>query len=82
MEPIFVCVYIFDYCIEDFLLKGIFTKEEDARELETKLKEAAAKSVYVVRQNLENLKEHILGARLGELKDVLLRLEEKLEAKG
>jgi len=78
-----LCVWGFDLASEEFILLGAFTKREDAdafAALPETIAAAAAIRPRVIAMTLCELKAQLLRERLGQLHDVLLRIEAKGKA--
>ncbi len=62
MERIYHCVYRFSYYFEDFRIKGVFTRKEDAEEFMTALNTEQPQLPKAVVGTLmfEELKAHIV----------------------
>lgn len=72
------CIYQFDRCIEDFVLRG-FSQSRDRAEAELADIEVLigdAKPI-LAEQSYDQMISHVLRIRLGFLHDVLIRLENK-----
>jgi hypothetical protein len=84
-EILYHVVYMFDRAAEDFRIPGIYTLKTDAEAHAQRLKESAAfkeHRISAVGTTLANhswLQKHFLGERLGQLQNVLERLESRLE---
>lgn len=74
----FYAVYMFEHGIDEFVIRGIYTLESDAKEHAERLKSAGCACTGYHLANRPWLKDFFIGERMGNLKDVLERLEARL----
>lgn len=77
-DAVFHAVIIFDHGIPAFVVRGIYTLDSDAQAHLARFKASGREQVWNVVVDRAWLQEHFIGERMGELKDVLERLEARL----
>ena len=80
-EPIFFCVLRFDDGAQDFVLDGIYSKEEDALAFMAVLGANGGNygTPVKVQWNLSAIREFLISERLGGLQKVLEQLAAKID---
>jgi hypothetical protein len=77
-DDIFYAVYMFERGKDDFVVRGVYTLESDAEAHANRLKAKKLPCAGHCKANRAWLQNMFVGERMGDMKDVLERLEARL----